>query len=176
MFASASVAAPIAVGSVMPKQWGVCCNYAGDNAIRAGAKAVLLWWSGGNGGERNEMVVHGRGGRKIKKWLRLDKTWNWRPVFIDESKCMCGGFDLGRHATKEEASEWCATVNERLDREFSIEWRMRGQTETLHGGAKPEATYIFASGSADCIPSEHGDRRFSVYHFNEDDNKCSTTS
>lgn len=120
-----------------PLQWAVCCNYAGDKAVSNGAKATLIWFNGGGGGDTNEMRVHSRGVRLIDKWLRADKTWNWRPVFAEGPSR-----GLGRYATKDEAKKFCDEMNERLEKSFPLEWRQRAWTETIPGGAKSESQYF----------------------------------
>lgn len=64
--------------------WAVACNYREDTkAVRDGARAYLVWTSGGGftaGGQ--QVRARSRGGRWITKWERVRRLTNFRATCI----------------------------------------------------------------------------------------------
>lgn len=64
----------------LSEAFGIFCNYSGDGYVAHGARACLAQLNGG--GERWEFVVKSRGGRMIRRYLRLDRCSGFRVKFV----------------------------------------------------------------------------------------------
>lgn len=83
------------------KNWDVVCNVYGDRLLRNGAKCRVYI---GPHGAKPSIVLVGlsKGGRKIKKWVRLRRCNNFRPQYYEKYEF---GFE-----TKEEAQEQASKI------------------------------------------------------------------
>lgn len=65
-----------------PELTVIACNYAAGTSIaRPGARAYLLWRTGGDN-RRCEVVVHSRGGRWVTKWEPIVMLEHFRIVHV----------------------------------------------------------------------------------------------
>jgi hypothetical protein len=63
--------------------WAVACNYReATKTVRDGARAYLVWTTGGMGYQSQQVRVRSRGGRWITKWDRAARLTNFRAACV----------------------------------------------------------------------------------------------
>lgn len=119
--------------------FAVACNYREATKIAAkGARAYLLWTTGGNDYVDQQVRVRSRGGRWITKWERAKRLTNFRSVTLPKGDPLRARTDVEMYPNRAAADARAAEMQTVSRREATHrDAGKRCATEVLHQPCDP---------------------------------------
>lgn len=114
--------------------FAVACNYReATKAVGDGARAYLLWTTGGNDYIDQQVLVRSRGGRWIAKWERTRRLTNFRSVTLPNGNPLRARTDVELYPNRAAADARAAEMQLVSRREATHQGAgRRCATEVLH--------------------------------------------